>query len=58
MTLSDTQDGAVRAVDPRLVRGRKWNPAEAVQQAKAALRHRDIVGQIQQGRAGLGFGES
>ena len=30
----------------------------ATEQAKAALRHRDTVGQVQEGRSGLGLGTS
>lgn len=33
--------------------GQKWTPSDAVHQATSALRHRDIMGQVQQGR---GFG--
>ena len=58
MTLAESQDRAVRAAAPRLNTGRKWVPAEAVRQAKSALRHADIVGQVQHGRKGLGYGES
>lgn len=36
---------------------RKWNPSAATQRAKSDLRHRDIVGLVQQGRGGLGLGE-
>ena len=36
--------------------GRKWTPSLASKQATAALKHRDIVGQAQQGRSGLGLG--
>ena len=58
MTLTESQDTLIRAAAPRLTTGRKWTPAEAVQQAKSSLRHGDIVGQVQQGRAGLGLGTS
>ncbi|ROJ36076.1 hypothetical protein DPX16_12701 [Anabarilius grahami] len=33
--------------------GKKWDPALAVAEAKAALRHQDIMGQVQHGRRGL-----
>ncbi|XDV11573.1 hypothetical protein PO909_000474, partial [Leuciscus waleckii] len=39
----------------RLATGRKWKPSAAVAAAKAALRHRDIVGHVQHGRGGLGL---
>lgn len=35
--------------------GRKWTPSNAVQQATSGLRHKDIVGQVQQGRGGFGL---
>lgn len=34
--------------------GRKWKAAEAVQQAKAKLKHKALFGTVAQGRAGLG----
>lgn len=58
MTLIESQDTTIQAVPPRLATGRKWNPSEAVEQAKSALRHGDIVGQVQQGRGGFGLGTS
>ena len=53
--LTESQDGMIREASPRLATGRKWIPSEAVQQAKAALRHGDI-GQVQHGRCGFGVG--
>lgn len=38
---------------PTFTTGRKLTPSQAMQQAKSSLWHGDIVGQIQQGRAGL-----
>ncbi|CAM4720493.1 unnamed protein product [Leuciscus chuanchicus] len=58
MTLAESQDAAIRTAPPRLVTGRKWTPAEAVEQAQSALRHGNIVGQVQQGRGGFGLGTS
>ena len=58
MTLTDSQDDMIRAAAPRLVTGRKWIPSEAVQQAKSALRHGDIVGQVQHGRGWFGLATS
>ncbi|KAJ8393829.1 hypothetical protein AAFF_G00055580 [Aldrovandia affinis] len=58
MTLTESQDGMIQAAAPRLATGRKWMPSEAVQQAKSALRHGDIVGQVQHGRGGFGLGAS
>ena len=58
MLLLDSNDPVVAQAAPILATGRKWNPMAATQQAKAALRHRDIVGQVQQGTSGLGLGAS
>lgn len=44
MTLLVSTDPFVTQAAPILATGRKWTPAEATQQAKAALKHRDIVG--------------
>lgn len=35
-----------------------WTPATSVLQAKFALRHRDVVGHVQQGRGGFGLGNT
>jgi hypothetical protein len=58
MTLAESQDAAIRTAPPRLATGRKWTPAEAVEQAQSALRHGDILGHVQQGRYGFGLGTS
>lgn len=55
MTLRDSRDKTISAGAPPLVTGRKWTPSDAVQQASSALRHKDIVGQVQQGRGGFGL---
>ncbi|KAL1263729.1 hypothetical protein QQF64_006468 [Cirrhinus molitorella] len=54
MTLTDSRDPVVRGAAPTLVTGRKWKPSAAVAVAKAAVRHRDIVGHVQHGRGGFG----
>ncbi len=56
MTLTESRDPFVRGAAPALATGRRWRPGVAVAQAKSTLRHRDIVGQVQQGRGGLGLG--
>ncbi|KAJ8333436.1 hypothetical protein SKAU_G00414440 [Synaphobranchus kaupii] len=56
MTLTKSQDLFVRGAAPTLATGKKWKPAAAVAEAKAALRHRDIVGHVQHGRGGFGLG--
>lgn len=57
MSLTDSRDPVVRGAPPTLATGRKWTPATAVQQAKSALLHRDVVGHVQQGRGGFGLGD-
>lgn len=54
----DSSDPFVAQAAPILATGRKWTPLEATKQAKAALKHRDIVGRVQHGRSGLGAGAS
>lgn len=56
MSLAESRDSIVRGAVPAPATGRKWTPATAVTQAKSALLHRDVVGHVQQGRAGFGLG--
>ncbi|ROI52205.1 hypothetical protein DPX16_3475 [Anabarilius grahami] len=56
--LLDSNDPFVAQAAPILATGRKWTPLAATEQAKAALRHKDIVGRVQEGRSGLGLGAS
>uniref|UniRef100_A0A3P9H1W7 Reverse transcriptase domain-containing protein n=1 Tax=Oryzias latipes TaxID=8090 RepID=A0A3P9H1W7_ORYLA len=58
MTLQDTCDSLVVQAAPILATGRKWAPKAATDLAKAALRHKDIVGCVQEGRSGLGLSSS
>lgn len=58
MMLLDSSDPFVAKAAPILATRRKWTPLAATEQAKAALRHRDIVGRVQEGRSGLGLGAS
>lgn len=55
-SLTDSRDPVVRGAPPTLATGREWTPAATVLQAKSALIHRDVVGQVQQGRGGFGLG--
>ncbi|KAK9524409.1 hypothetical protein VZT92_016805 [Zoarces viviparus] len=55
MTLRDSRDKIISNAALPLATGRKWKPSNAVQQATSTLRHKDIVGQVQQGREGLGL---
>ncbi|XP_078665283.1 uncharacterized protein LOC144907786 [Branchiostoma floridae x Branchiostoma belcheri] len=52
-----SKDNAVKAAYRRQKTGRKWNPEEVINQAISRLKHRDIVGAVQRGRTGLGWGE-
>ena len=56
LLLSGSKDILVSNVVPNPTRGRKWNPRVAVQEAEAALKHAEIVGNVQFGRGGLGLG--
>ncbi|XP_035862163.1 uncharacterized protein LOC118496075 [Sander lucioperca] len=58
MMLLDSSDPFVAQAAPILATGRKWTPLAATEQAKAALRHKDIVGRMQEGGSGLGLGAS
>ncbi|KAK9523107.1 hypothetical protein VZT92_019529 [Zoarces viviparus] len=58
MTLRDSRDKIISNAALPLATGRKWKPSNAVQQATSTLRHKDIVGQVQQGKGGLGLTES
>ena len=58
MTLKDSRDHTISNAAPLLSTGRKWKPSDAVQHAKSALRHNDIVGHVQLGRGGLGLAAS
>ncbi|MGH0152676.1 UNVERIFIED_CONTAM: hypothetical protein FKN15_052941 [Acipenser sinensis] len=55
MTLVESRDKCVREAAPVLKTGRKWVAKKAVEDAKAALRIGDIIGQVQHGRGGLGL---
>ncbi len=55
MTLKDSRDKTISSAAPPLVIGWKWTPSDAMQQAISALKHKDIVGQVQQGTGGFGL---
>ncbi|XP_076879265.1 uncharacterized protein LOC143527830 [Brachyhypopomus gauderio] len=58
MLLMGSKDALIKAAAPVTRTGRKWSSQEATQAAKRALEHRDVVGQVQNGRAGLGSGDT
>lgn len=53
LMLQDSSNPIIAQVAPKLATGGSWIPSVATEQAKAALRQRDIVGQVRQGRGGL-----
>ena len=58
LLLAGSKDVVVSNVVPNPTKGRKWNPRTAAQEAEAALRHREIVGNVQIGREGLGLAQA
>ncbi|XP_074530869.1 LOW QUALITY PROTEIN: interferon-induced very large GTPase 1-like [Halichoeres trimaculatus] len=57
MELRDSSDETVRDMKARVVTGRKWKAQEEVQKAVGRLQHQEVVGKVQTGRAGLGWGD-
>ena len=55
MTLTESGDTVIQTVALHVATGRKWTPSETVQSAKSGLHFRDVVGQGQHGKAGLGL---
>lgn len=55
MTLRDSSDQVIRDVQPDVKTGRKWSANQAVEEAEAVLRHKDVVGSTQVDRKGLGY---
>lgn len=54
MLYRDSSDNKVSSAGIRVKTGRKWKAQEAVDQAEARLRHRELVGSISAGQADLG----
>ncbi|XP_061093280.1 uncharacterized protein LOC133125737 [Conger conger] len=50
----DSSDPKVANAGIQVRTGRKWRAEDAVQEAEARLRHRNLVGVVTRGRAGLG----
>lgn len=57
MELRDSSDSAVRDMQASVPTGRKWRAEEEVQKAVNRLQHQEVVGRVQTGRGGLGWGE-
>ena len=55
MMLRDLEDQVIRDTLPEVKTGMKWSAREEVEAMESQLRHKDIVGATQSGRAGLGM---
>ncbi len=58
LELKESTDQLVRAAGPKIQTGRKWKAQEEVDMAISRLKHSEIVGRVQEGRAGLGRSET
>ncbi|GFR91728.1 reverse transcriptase [Elysia marginata] len=52
--LEESGDPVVKTVQPSIKTGRKWKVAEAIDEAKECLRLKEVIGQTQTDRKGLG----
>ena len=52
--LEDSEDPIVKTVQPTIKTGRKWKVVEAVDKAKESLKIKEVIGQTQTDRKGLG----
>ncbi|GFO20743.1 reverse transcriptase [Plakobranchus ocellatus] len=52
--LEEPDDPVVKTVQPSLKTGRKWKVTEAVDEAKECLKMKEVIGQTQTDRRGLG----
>ncbi|KAK3777236.1 hypothetical protein RRG08_047856 [Elysia crispata] len=52
--LEDSEDPIVKTVQPTIKTGRKWKVVEAVDEAKECLKIKEVIGQTQTDRKGLG----
>lgn len=57
MMLKYSKDPAVRVTGAQLKTGRKWKASEATNRAEEAAKFKEILGAVQTGRQGLGFGK-
>ncbi|RXN06597.1 hypothetical protein ROHU_032706 [Labeo rohita] len=56
LELRESTDESVRNTNAKVPTGRKWNAQTEVVQAVSRLQHQEIMGRVQAGRAGLGWG--
>ena len=54
MTIHSNTDPFVKEAGISLRSGRKWNVDTAVDEAKARLKHKDIIGSVAHGRMDIG----
>ncbi|KAK3748679.1 hypothetical protein RRG08_000911 [Elysia crispata] len=52
--LEDSEDPVVKTVQPTIKKGRKWKVVKAVDEAKECLKIKEVIGQTQTDRKGLG----
>ena len=55
MMLEESEDPAVKSIQPTLKSGRKWKVGEAVNLAKQCLNTKEVIGLTQTDRKGLGW---
>ena len=53
LLITESRDGIVNPLNPYPGKGQKWKPKVAVQEAEAALRHGEIIGNVQVWHGGL-----
>ena len=58
LELRESTDQSVRNAGVKVRTGRKWDAQTEVDRAVGRLQHQEIVGRVQAGRAGLGWGEA
>ncbi|KAJ8339289.1 hypothetical protein SKAU_G00360750 [Synaphobranchus kaupii] len=57
MELRESSDETVKDMHASVRSGRKWRAEEEVDKAMSRLQHQEVVGRVQTGRAGLGWGD-
>ena len=53
--LQDSHDTLVKNMQPSIIIGRKWKAKIVVENAKSALKMKEMFGTVSNGRAGLGL---
>ena len=53
--LSDSCSPLVKNAQPSVITGRKWKAKIAIENAESALKMKEIIGTVANGRAGLGL---